>query len=222
MLYSKQEILDMMRDPRFPLSQKYDPDWILANAMGSHCLWLQEILAQDMQLKPGMRILDMGCGKGIGSIFLAREFGVQVWAADLWIDPTDNRQRICEMDAAEQVYPIRADANALPFADDFFDAMVSINSLFFYVTGGAFLREKILRCIKPGGEIGVVVPGFIHAYTDGIPEELKPHWHDDLNHWHTLDWWVNCFESSGEAEIATADTLPGDEGNRIFMKSMRI
>ena len=43
-------------------------------------------------LEPGMRVLDLGCGKGLSSIFLAKEFGVQVWAADLWtplvIDPT--------------------------------------------------------------------------------------------------------------------------------------
>ena len=32
-----------------------------------------------------MKILDLGCGKGLTSIFLAKEFGVQVYATDLWI-----------------------------------------------------------------------------------------------------------------------------------------
>jgi cyclopropane fatty-acyl-phospholipid synthase-like methyltransferase len=36
----------------------------------------------------------MGCGKAISSIFLAKEFGVEVWAADLWVKPTENWERI--------------------------------------------------------------------------------------------------------------------------------
>lgn len=48
-----------------------------------------------MTLKPGMRILDMGCGNALTSIFLAKEFGVTVFANDLWVSPTDNWKRIC-------------------------------------------------------------------------------------------------------------------------------
>jgi cyclopropane fatty-acyl-phospholipid synthase-like methyltransferase len=36
-----------------------------------------------MNLQPGMRVLDLGCGRALSSIFLHREFGLQVWAADL-------------------------------------------------------------------------------------------------------------------------------------------
>ena len=49
-----------------------------------------------MPLEPGTRILDMGCGAALSSIFLAKEFGVEVWAADLWVKPTENWQRITE------------------------------------------------------------------------------------------------------------------------------
>jgi cyclopropane fatty-acyl-phospholipid synthase-like methyltransferase len=45
----------------------------------------------------GMRILDLGCGRAMSCIFLHREFGVTVWAADLWFDATDNLQ--CVRDA---------------------------------------------------------------------------------------------------------------------------
>ncbi len=143
MSLSKNEILTLMSNERYPLSSKYDPDWILANAMGSHCLWLQESLAQAMHLEPTMRLLDMGCGKAISSIFLAREFGVQVWATDLWNSAADNWLRICEMNVDDKVYPIHADARDLPFADGFFDAIVSINSLQFYATEEAYLKEHL-------------------------------------------------------------------------------
>ena len=47
-----------------------------------------------LELWAGMRVLDLGCGRAASSIFLRREFGVQVWATDLWISPTENWQRI--------------------------------------------------------------------------------------------------------------------------------
>ena len=62
----------------FPRSATYDPAWMLENLMGPNAVWLAEALAQVMCLKPGMRVLDMGCGRAISSIFLAREFGLQV------------------------------------------------------------------------------------------------------------------------------------------------
>ena len=61
-----------------------------------------------------MRVLDLGCGAAISSIFLARELGVQVWAADLWIDPTQNRRRIEEAGVGDRVFPIEAEAHTLP------------------------------------------------------------------------------------------------------------
>ena len=61
--------IENMKNPLYPLSSKYDPNWIIANQMGSHCLWLTEALARNMELKPGMRILDLGCGKALSSIF---------------------------------------------------------------------------------------------------------------------------------------------------------
>lgn len=219
MTYARDEVLDMMKNEKYPRSSRYDPDWILQNMMGSHSLWLQESLARDMNLKPGMRVLDLGCGKALSSIFLAKEFGLRVWATDLWIGATDNWKRICEMGMEDFVCPIHADAQALPFAEDFFDVLMSVNSLFFYVTDGDFLREKILKHVKPGGEIGVIIPGFHQAYTHGVPEELKPYWLDELNKWHTLQWWIDCFEASGIVDLLVADTLPDNEGSMIYRKS---
>jgi cyclopropane fatty-acyl-phospholipid synthase-like methyltransferase len=80
--------------PEFPRASKYDADWILDNQMGPNALWLTEWLCQGMGLRPGMRVLDLGCGRALSSIFLAREYGLQVWATDLWIPATDNLQRI--------------------------------------------------------------------------------------------------------------------------------
>lgn len=58
--------------------------------MGPNALWLVEWLAEALPLRAGMRVLDLGCGRAMTSIFLAREFGVQVWATDFWITPDYN------------------------------------------------------------------------------------------------------------------------------------
>jgi len=77
---------DRLMAERFPRASQYHPEWVIANASGgANSLWLTEWLTTAMDLRPEMRVLDLGCGKGSSSIFLRREFGVQVWATDLWI-----------------------------------------------------------------------------------------------------------------------------------------
>ena len=64
---------------RFPRASRYHPDWVLAGVSGAaNSLWLTEWLTEELDLRPGMRVLDLGCGRALSSIFLHREFGVQV------------------------------------------------------------------------------------------------------------------------------------------------
>ncbi len=72
-------------NPRFPRSSKYNPEWMLEGPFGGNAVWLAEWLTDSLVLKPGMRKLDLGCGRAKSSIFLANEFDVQVWATDLWL-----------------------------------------------------------------------------------------------------------------------------------------
>ena len=57
--------------------------------MGPNPLWLLEDLARTPAPRPAMQVLDLGSGKGATSVFLAREYGVQVMAADWWIGPDE-------------------------------------------------------------------------------------------------------------------------------------
>ena len=80
---------------RFPRASAYHPEWVLANVSGgANALWMTEWLCESLDLRPGMRVLDLGCGRAMSSVFLRREFGVQVWATDLWFSPSENLQRI--------------------------------------------------------------------------------------------------------------------------------
>ena len=85
MIRTKEELALAFKLAEFPRSAKYDTAWTIENMMGPNVLWLTESLGQMMELRPGMRVLDLGCGTAISSIFLSREFDLQVWATDLWV-----------------------------------------------------------------------------------------------------------------------------------------
>jgi SAM-dependent methyltransferase len=191
----------------YPRSAAYNPRWVLENQMGPNVLWLAEALARNMDLTPGMRVLDLGCGKALSSIFLAREFGVQVWAADLWIDASENWLRISQTEVSERVFPLNAEARALPFADGFFDAMVSLDAYQYFGTDDLYF-DYFNRFVKPGGQIGIVVPGLQEEFTDGLPASLQPYWEADYYCWHSPAWWQRHWQRSGKAEALAADWLP--------------
>src|SRR5512136_1002947 len=110
---------NLLSNERFLRSNHYDPKWIIDNQMGLNPLWLTEWACEKIPLEPGMRVLDLGCGKGLSSIFLAKEYKLQVWAADLWIKPTENYERFCQSKVQDRVFPVHADARSLPFADNY-------------------------------------------------------------------------------------------------------
>ena len=126
---------------RFPRASAYHPEWVLGGVSGgANALWLTEWLCEGLDLRPGMRVLDLGCGRALSSIFLNREFGVEVWATDLWFSASENIQRVRDAGAHEGVFPIAADARSLPFSEGFFDAVVSIDSFMFYGTDDLYLN----------------------------------------------------------------------------------
>ena len=144
----KEQLHNLMKIDHFPRSSKYDPAWVIENEMGPNVLWLTEFLCEAMNLIPGMRVLDLGCGKALSSMFLAREFNVQVWATDLWVSASENAQRIRAAQLDNQVFPIHADARSLPFADEFFDAIISVDAFEYFGTDATFL-SSVVPLLKP-------------------------------------------------------------------------
>ncbi|MDR1704908.1 MAG: methyltransferase domain-containing protein [Clostridiales bacterium] len=186
---------------RYPKTEKYDSDWISKNWMGPNPLWLLEELCGNLELKPGMRVLDMGCGKGLTSVFLAREYGVTVFANDLWISATNNLKRFEEAGVSGCVFPIHAEAHALPYADGFFDAAISIDSYQYYGTDEIYFPTVYSKLIKSGGQFGIVVPGFVKEFDRGRPDTLAALWQPDMYTFHSGAWWRALWEKTGFVEI---------------------
>jgi cyclopropane fatty-acyl-phospholipid synthase-like methyltransferase len=173
--------------------------------MGPNVLWLTEALTQKMNLKPGMRVLDMGCGMAASSIFLAKEFRVQVWATDLWISASDNWKRVEEAGLQNQIFPIHAEAHTLPFADNFFDAAVSMDSYHYFGTNDLYLGYY-LKFVRSGGEVGIVAPGVREEFTH-VPEHLKPYWGSESWSFHSPTWWKHHWSKADLLEVACADMI---------------
>jgi cyclopropane fatty-acyl-phospholipid synthase-like methyltransferase len=190
-----------------PRSAKYDPDWMLANLMGPNAVWLAEALAQAMDLRPQMRVLDLGCGRAISSVFLARELDLRVWATDLWIGASENWERVRAAGEEGRVFPIHAEAHGLPFAAGFFDALVSIDAYHYFGTDDLYLGY-VSRFVEPGGQLGIVVPGVRRELTGGLPAHLAPYWEPDLWSFHSPEWWRDHWQRSGTVEVEVADTVP--------------
>ena len=196
--------------PEYPRSAGYDPMWTLRNAMGPNPLWLVEALTARMHLEPGMRVLDLGCGKAITSIFLAREFGVDVVAADLWIKPSDNWPRIVEAGVAGRVLPVYAEAHQLPFAHGYFDAIVSVDAYHYFGTDDSYLGY-LNRFVRPGGQLGIAVPMLtveLPADLGAVPEHLSRFWNWEFWSFHSANWWRRHWAKTGLVEVEAAEAIP--------------
>lgn len=211
---------DRLHADRFPRSNAYHPDWFIAGVSGgANPLWLTEWLSEAMDLTSGMRVLDLGCGRGLSSVFLAREFGVQVWAVDLWFDPSDRWQRVREAGVEDRVFPIRADARQLPFANDFFDAVISIDSYFYFGTDDTYL-SYLMRLLKPGGQLGIAGAAFRTEFGANVPEHLKAWWEPGLSCLHSAEWWRTHWQWSGIADVERTDELP--DGWQFWLQWQRV
>ncbi len=193
---------------RFPRSSRYHSEWVLASASGgANALWLTEWLASALDLQPGMRVLDLGCGRALSSIFLRREFGVQVWATDLWFSAGENHLRIKDAGVGDGVFPIHADARGLPFAPDFFDAVVCIDSFPYFGTDALYLNY-LAHFVKPGSPIGVAGAGVMRDIEGAVPAHLQEWWTQDFWGCHSAAWWRRHWEKTGIVDIELADTMP--------------
>jgi len=154
------------RPDRYPLSSRYDPHWVRSLDMGPHPLWQLEDLLPELHLRPGDRVLDLGCGKGATSVFLAREAGAELAAVDWWVDQRDLRAVLEAAGVADRVTAVHADARNLPFGDNEFDAIVSIDAFEYFGTDVHFL-PRLLRLLRPGGRIGMSTPALSTDPTSG-------------------------------------------------------
>lgn len=121
------------------------------------------------------QILDLGCGKGLTSLILAKETGAKVYANDLWIPAEENKMRFEDWGVGGQITPVCEDANHLSFSKKQFDVLVSIDSYHYFAADTGFFENKILPFLNNNAVVLIGIPGIRDEYA-GRSEELLSAW----------------------------------------------
>ena len=197
----------------YPKSEAYDTPELRAKIMGPNPVKLAEELLRDCRIPRGARVLDLGSGQGLTSVFLAREYGFRVTAGDLWSDPDENRKFFESMGlSSDQIVPVKADAENPPFAKDEFDAIISIDSYNYFGRNASYLDAKLLPCLKPGGLVYLAFPGMKKDLHANLPPELLLSWTpEQLDYLHDAAYWRAIFMSSTDAEIISLAEMESNE-----------
>lgn len=206
----------LLRPDRFPRSSRYDQTWVLGLDRGPHPLWQLEDLLPDLRLRPGDRVLDLGCGRGATSVFLAREADVDVVAVDRWLDPAELQGVIGAAGVADRVSVLQADVRHLPCGDDEFDAVVSIDAFEYFGTD-VHLLPQLLRVLRPGGSIAMTSPALsVDPYVQAPPAQVSAVVGWEAAAWHAPGWWQRHWELTGLLTDVTARLQPGSRDDWIL------
>lgn len=205
---------------QYNLSTKFDKDFIKENIMGPNPAKLLEETLALFPLQAGSTVLDLGCGRGVTSIMLAREYGLHVFATDLWISATDNFKRFTAAGLTrEQIVPIHADAHEMPYADEFFDAAVSIDSYQYFGLDPDYLGKHLLPLIKHGGKLILLVPGFRKDLHDNFPPELLLSWTPEaLDTIRDCAYWRKAISATEGIEILAIQELEREHFNECWQE----
>ena len=164
-------------------------------------------LADVLDLKPGTRLLDVGCGPGRHAAPLAR-MGVEVVGVDIaW----------AFLAAAGRGEWVRADARRLPFSAGSFDAAVSLCQGGFGLLGGdddPLVLAQIGEVVKKGGRVAVSACSAYFAVRHleegdtfdaeaGVNHE-RARVRDSQGHEEDFDLWTTCFTPRELRLMATA------------------
>lgn len=168
----------------------FTQEFLRENSMGPNPLRMLEELLTQQPISPGARVLDLGCGRGITSMYLAKVCKARVFALDLWIQAAENYQRFLAAGLGDAIVPLHGDANALPFAQEYFDTLVCVDAYHYFGRTPGVMDEKIAPFVKPGGHILLAIPGMVRDIHGDIPAAMLRSWSpEDLDTIHDAQWW---------------------------------
>lgn len=128
-----------------------------------------------MQLQPGQRVLDVGCGSGADTLALARVVGAggvvhgvdydAAMIAQAW-------QRSRSEEVAAWVTYHHANATALPWPDNYFHAS-RCDRVFQHMLDPEHAFDELLRVTQPGGRLVVINGDWVTLSIDGDEPDIE-------------------------------------------------
>ena len=153
--------------------------WAMAGEgekMERHHLDITEKTIRRMELRPGERVLDLGCGAGWATRLLARLVadGPEGFGQVVGLDISDEMIRSARTASKdfENILYIWGSAEQIPWEENFFDKVLSVESFYYYPDQDRALHE-LFRVMAPHGRMFLL----INLYKDN-PYSLQ--WVDQL------------------------------------------
>jgi ubiquinone/menaquinone biosynthesis C-methylase UbiE len=140
----------------------------------AHTSELRAMLA-DLAIAPGAHVLDVACGAGRYTTWLAEEVGALGSVTGIDISPAylrEAQRHVTASPYADQIDLYHADVEDLPFDDNHFDLVWCAQSLYSLPDIRAALRE-LWRVVKPGGVVAILEHDFLHHVILPWPSELE-------------------------------------------------
>src|SRR5271166_230002 len=127
--------------------------------MEAHHISITEQTLALMNLKPGERVLDLGCGAGWASRLMAKAVANgdrpgQVVGLDV-SDEMIRRARAGSVDHDNVMFVVGS-AQKIPWEENFFDKVLSIESFYYYADQERALAE-LFRVMAPRGELFILI-----------------------------------------------------------------
>lgn len=177
-----------------------------------------QTLAELCHIDENKIVLDVGCGVGVTPVFIAKMYGAKVVGVDILEKMIErSSERSSKEQIADRVEFKVADAQELPFEDNFFDAVIT-ESVTALTPDKQVAISEYVRVTKPGGYVGLnesvwlklPPPPEITAWVaQDVGFNVKPE---------SVDTWVGCLERAGLGEIVvrTFDVKTAEETKGII------
>jgi len=128
--------------------------------MENHHLDITEKTMRLMNLRPGERILDLGCGSGWASRMLARIVGEgpQGFGQVVGVDISDEMIRLARTASKdfENIMFVAGSASQIPWEENFFDKVLSVESFYYYPDQDRTLAE-LFRVMAPHARLFILI-----------------------------------------------------------------
>jgi len=112
---------------------------------------LQDLVAKKLDLRKNQKVLDAGCGQGVVSTYLAKNYGVEVSGITLVPFESRSAQRMAkELKVEDRTNYQIMDYSSTNFDDNYFDAIYTTETLSHSPDINKTLKE-LFRILKPGG-----------------------------------------------------------------------
>jgi cyclopropane fatty-acyl-phospholipid synthase-like methyltransferase len=128
-----------------------------------------EALLEALALRPGETVLDLGCGVGKISEHIARAASARVTGIDYAPAAVDAANARAAAGGSGAAF-VRADMRRLPFPDGSFDAVVSVDTLYF-LTDLKPLAAKLKALLRAEGRFGVFYTSKVNSLRDAASLE---------------------------------------------------